>query len=88
MVSYKHLGLQQDNLLDRARAGHHLYRKGQSRTHFLRCLGVFNPCRKVMQLTSLVWCAGENPQEDRLRCAGSVARMEPDSVVVVAERRC
>ena len=48
--SYKYLSLQLDIKLDWSVYSDHLYRKGQTRMHFLRRLAAFNPCRKLLQI--------------------------------------
>ena len=46
--TYKYLGLQLDNKLDWTVNTDHLYKKGQRRLYFLRRLGSFNICRKLL----------------------------------------
>ncbi|KAI4905431.1 hypothetical protein NFI96_002240 [Prochilodus magdalenae] len=48
--TYRYLGLHLDERLDWTANTDILYRKGQSRLYFLRRLGSFNVCRKLLQM--------------------------------------
>ncbi|KAI4897529.1 hypothetical protein NFI96_003922 [Prochilodus magdalenae] len=48
--TYRYLGLHLDERLDWSANTDILYRKGQSRLYFLRRLGSFNICRKLLQM--------------------------------------
>lgn len=48
--TYKYLGLQLDDRLDWTTCVDTLHRKGQSRLYFLRRLGSFNVCKKLLQM--------------------------------------
>ena len=48
--TYKYLGLQLDEKLDWTANMEALYRKAQSRLYFLRRLGSFNICKKLLQM--------------------------------------
>ena len=48
--TYKYLGLQLDDKLDWTANMEAFYRKGQSRLYFLRRLGSFNICKKLLQM--------------------------------------
>ena len=48
--TYKYLGLQLDDRLDWTANMDTLHRKGQSRLYFLRRLGSFNICKKLLQM--------------------------------------
>ena len=48
--TYKYLGLQLDNKLDWTANMEAVHRKGQSRLYFLRRLGSFNICKKLLQM--------------------------------------
>ena len=48
--TYRYLGLQLDVKLDWTANVNTLHRKGQSRLYFLRRLGSFNICKKLLQM--------------------------------------
>ncbi|KAI4903270.1 hypothetical protein NFI96_006852, partial [Prochilodus magdalenae] len=72
--TYRYLRLHLDEKLDWSANTDILYRKGQSRLYFLRRLGSFNICRKLLHrlwcpaVSSMLWCAGEEASRRETRC--------------------
>lgn len=99
--SYKYLGVVLDNKLDWTSNIDHLYKKSQSRLYFLRRLGSFNICSKLLYMfyqsvvasvllyAAVCWCSTSKKNIFRLnkiiKKASSVVKLAP--VEEVTEQR-
>ncbi len=98
--TYTYLGVHLEKKLDWSANTDVLYRKGQSRLHFLRRLRSFNVCRDVLYVfyklvvesallyTAVCWGGNDRKKLDKLLTkASSVLGRSLDSVATIVERR-